>query len=191
MESGIYVIRCNPTGVEYYGGSVNIRHRWFTHRSHLRGNCHNNRYLQRAWNKYGEVAFDFEIISTCWPEQVLELEQATLDFVFERMGQERLFNVCRNATSFRKGLKCSEEQKAKISATMKGRPGRKHSVEVIERIRRAKCKPCSGFIKPDGTTQETIEDLKDFCFQNNLDYTVMNKVFNGKRKSHKGWTRPF
>lgn len=36
--------------------------RWNTHKSELRGNKHNNKHLQGAWNIYGENSFKFELI---------------------------------------------------------------------------------------------------------------------------------
>jgi hypothetical protein len=43
------------------------------------------------------------------------------------------------------------------------------------------------FLSPNKEIVE-IYNLEKFCFENNLDPSNMNKVFNGKRKSCKGWT---
>lgn len=59
--SGIYIIRCKPTGKVYVGSSLDIYRRWYLHKSALRHGRHHSLKLQRAWNKYGEDAFEFEI----------------------------------------------------------------------------------------------------------------------------------
>jgi|ERR1035437_344003 group I intron endonuclease len=59
---GIYSITNTITGTVYYGQSVDIGERLIGHKSCLRGNYHRNDYLQRAWNKYGEIAFVFKSV---------------------------------------------------------------------------------------------------------------------------------
>ena len=41
-----------------------LKRRWGRHRSDLKSNRHNNVFLQRIWNKYGDV-FEFEIVELC------------------------------------------------------------------------------------------------------------------------------
>lgn len=62
MSAGIYVIKNNLNGNKYIGYSYNIKARWAKHKNALRKNIHANRYLQNAWNKYGEENFSFYII---------------------------------------------------------------------------------------------------------------------------------
>lgn len=63
----------------YIGSSVNIYKRWSNHCWQLRNNKHSNRYLQNAWNKYGEQNFKFEILELCDPIKQFELEQDYLN----------------------------------------------------------------------------------------------------------------
>lgn len=67
--SGIYRIFCVDSEKSYVGSAVNIEARWRLHRHDLRQKKHHSTHLQRAWDKYGEKAFSFEII-----EEVTELE---------------------------------------------------------------------------------------------------------------------
>lgn len=62
MTSGIYVIRCKVTGKVYVGSSKNIKVRWRHHRRMLKSGTHHSIKLQRAWDKYGEDAFEFKIV---------------------------------------------------------------------------------------------------------------------------------
>ena len=61
-------------GKLYVGSSVDIRMRFGQHKHHLRSGTHRNRYLQNAWNKYGEQSFIFEIVKLCTKDERLELE---------------------------------------------------------------------------------------------------------------------
>src|SRR5258707_535337 len=65
MTSGIYCIENLVNGKKYIGLSINIEDRWYVHKTTLRGNYHDNSYLQNAWNKYGENNFECWIIEKC------------------------------------------------------------------------------------------------------------------------------
>lgn len=79
VVSGIYCIINIVNNKRYIGSSKNIRLRIWDHRSTLRHKCHDNRYLQNAWNKYGEDNFDYYIIELCNEDILLEREQIYLD----------------------------------------------------------------------------------------------------------------
>lgn len=76
---GIYRIKNLINGKCYYGSSKNIEKRWSTHKRGLNTNTHINCILQRAWDKYGENNFIFEIIEECDINILLETEQKYLD----------------------------------------------------------------------------------------------------------------
>lgn len=78
--SGVYRIVNLVNHKFYIGSTKNFNQRWDEeHKPQLKRNCHYNPYLQRAWNKYGEQNFKFEIIEECHPEQCLIREQYYLD----------------------------------------------------------------------------------------------------------------
>jgi len=76
---GIYRIKNLINGKCYYGSSKNIEKRWSIHKRELNNNIHINCKLQRAWNKYGENNFSFEIVEECNINILLETEQKYLD----------------------------------------------------------------------------------------------------------------
>jgi group I intron endonuclease len=76
---GIYKIRNIINDKFYIGSAKDIKRRWRRHKCGLRGNKHENLVLQRAWNKYGEENFVFEIVEICEMKELLELEQKYLD----------------------------------------------------------------------------------------------------------------
>jgi len=73
---GIYQIKNKINGHLYLGSSCDMPRRWQQHRNSLNGNRHDNRYLQNAWNKYGEKVFVLDVI--------LEMPQSTLGERFEK-----------------------------------------------------------------------------------------------------------
>lgn len=79
MTSGIYLIRCKETNKVYVGSSKNIERRWQQHRSMLSKNAHHSTKLQYAWNKYGEMAFEFEIAEEVVDGFLLVVEQAWIN----------------------------------------------------------------------------------------------------------------
>ncbi len=62
---GIYQIRNLVNNKKYIGQSTSLRRRKIKHFSELRNNSHINQHLQRAFSKYGEENFTFEIIEIC------------------------------------------------------------------------------------------------------------------------------
>jgi len=76
---GIYRIRNVINNKCYYGSSKNINRRWSKHKSQLRYDRHENVVLQRAWNKYGNENFVFEVVEECDENELLIIEQKYLD----------------------------------------------------------------------------------------------------------------
>lgn len=75
---GLYEIRNTVTGNVYVGVTQNFHMRFNRHRYEMRHNRHHSLYLQRAWNKYGEAAFDFVIVKECSPAEAISLETERL-----------------------------------------------------------------------------------------------------------------
>ena len=71
----IYIIENLINGKAYIGQTKNKTKRRVDHFSLLRHNKHHNDYLQRAWNKYGEEAFEFNLLdSSESPEEIDRIE---------------------------------------------------------------------------------------------------------------------
>jgi group I intron endonuclease len=139
-ESGIYSITNTTNGYRYIGSSVNLRKRLREHRIDLHRNQHPNRHLQRAWTKYGEAAFSFDVIEIVNDvTQLHDREQHHLN-----AAHPLVFNVGRIAAHPMLGVSQSAETRAKIGAKNKGLPrteaqkaflrtigiGRTHSAET-------------------------------------------------------------
>jgi group I intron endonuclease len=132
-HSSIYGIRHTESGRVYVGSAVKTNARWRQHRSQLQRGTHHSTYLQAAWNKHGERAFEFFVLETvdnaC---KLLERENfwiASMKSADRRCG----FNCCPVAGS-QLGMKHSDQARAKMSAT---RRGKKKSPEHQARINKS------------------------------------------------------
>ena len=65
MSTGIYTITNTLNGKMLIGQSKNIEKRLIQHLTKLKGNYHENSFIQRAFNKYGENNFEFSILIEC------------------------------------------------------------------------------------------------------------------------------
>lgn len=74
-KCGIYCIENTIDHKKYIGLSRDIQRRWLEHCSELKRGVHDNIYLQRAWDKYGEAVFEFCILEECREEELSEREK--------------------------------------------------------------------------------------------------------------------
>ena len=160
MNQGIYCIKCAHTNKTYVGSATNIKKRWWRHRKDLREKKHHNKYLQRAWNKYGEGAFSFDILE--WVKSKYNLktrEQYWIDTLNSHHSANG-FNECKEAY------------------TTAGRP-------CSERCKNLKAKEWT--VKPPNGTEFTIKNLNAFCYKTQLNRGCMKNVAQGIANHHKGW----
>lgn len=116
MTAGIYAITCTVNGHQYVGQSDGIEHRWHRHRSDLRLKRHHSRYLQRAWDRYGESAFSFSVLEVVDPPTEEALNEREI-FYFTLL---KPVYVGRPAGAQR-GYKHSLESRQRMSAAKRGR----------------------------------------------------------------------
>jgi len=134
-NAGIYCIRNLENGKIYIGKSNDIKIRWGNHKRLLKIGKHDNIYLQRAWNKYGEVNFIFEVLEICEIELLsireiyyvalydsnnktvgYNIQIPTLDGVFIHSLETKI-----KMSKSQKGKIKSEETKNKMSESKKGK----------------------------------------------------------------------
>ena len=126
--SGIYCIYNKFTGKLYIGSTKNIKVRSRTHKKDLLEGRHHSKLLQRAYNKYGEAAFEYMVLEIIEPAKLWEREQYWLD-LNESSNPKFGYNISGVAGST-SGIKYSTQVRAKMSEAMT--PERKaHLSKVI------------------------------------------------------------
>lgn len=117
----IYRIRNLVNGKFYIGSTIRPKYiRKYEHFSALRAKLHYNKYLQNAWNKYGESNFIFELVEKLEFSDNLskvEIGKKLIDreaYFIHDLNPE--YNLDKEITyNGRTGHKCSEETRNKIS----------------------------------------------------------------------------
>lgn len=79
LDGYVYKIINDVNGKVYIGSTINPHDRMKRHFSALRSGRHHSTHLQRAFDKYGEEHFHFEIIEVCDANKRLEREQYYID----------------------------------------------------------------------------------------------------------------
>lgn len=88
---GVYRISNILSGRYYIGYSTNIERRFCVHRSKLKNNCHDNIFLQRAYNLDGEDKFKYDIINVCETEN--EAKEIELQYLTDLSIRDKLYNL--------------------------------------------------------------------------------------------------
>lgn len=130
-RSGIYDIVNITNGHRYVGSAANMAQRWGKHRRQLMADRHHSPYLQRAWNKYGEDAFRFEVLEEWEPEFLVGIEQWWINML------QPEYNICPAARSSL-GYHHTEVVRQKMSASRKGVVRGPYSAETGRNISAAK-----------------------------------------------------
>lgn len=127
-RSGIYKITCTANGRFYIGSAVNFKARWAIHTHGISKGTHHSRHLQRAWSKYGEEAFKFEVLMVCEKADLLMYEQRAIDVLKPEFNMSPTAGSTlgmkhtaeqRKANSERCKARCNTpEEKARMSAQM-------------------------------------------------------------------------
>lgn len=140
--SGVYGFRLRGTSRWYVGSATNIEARKSRHISFLRAQKHHSVKLQRAWNKYGEDAFEFRVFEYVEVPDLLSAEQRWMDGksavkhgfnihpkARSAIGLKRRPDTREKMSSWQRGRTLSDETKAKISASKRGKTGAKWAPE--------------------------------------------------------------
>jgi group I intron endonuclease len=88
---GVYKISNIISGRYYIGYSTNIYRRFKVHRSKLKQNCHDNIFLQRAYNLDGEDNFIYDIIHSCDTEE--KAKEIELQYLSDLSIRDMLYNL--------------------------------------------------------------------------------------------------
>lgn len=131
MARGIYKIINVVNNKFYVGSAVDFTARKRRHWWALRSQRHANKYLQAAWNKYGEESFKFLIVEEL-PEgaDVLAAENVWLK---EHVGKDHCYNLGTDAIAFQLGM--SGEKNAMWGKTFVHTPEAKARIAAASKTR--------------------------------------------------------
>lgn len=124
---GIYQITNLKSGKLYIGQSVDIQKRIKDHLYELNHGIHANRYLQAAWNKYGESNFVFSTLELISEEHLTERERYWVNF-YGGYESDKLYNLREPGPTGR----MSVESIAKLSESQKQL--RKNNPEYVAKL---------------------------------------------------------
>ena len=213
--AGIYSLTNKTTNKKYIGQTVYLNGRKGDHLLNLRRNQHDNDYLQKAFNKYGEDEFIFEVLEVIEKlesgandkDRLTEREQYWMDY-YNCYDRECGYNINPSAeVNYMSGKTHTEEARKKISEAAKGRKMTEEDKERLitsrtnkpsKAIRKIPIKEAKHEIKKVGKTlyeyhvktpegiEHTFTNLAEFCNLNNLSRTHLANMIN-KGKFYKGW----
>ncbi len=125
LDCGVYRWHNTINDKSYIGSAADMEDRRKRHLWEIRAGRHVNKKLLNAFRKYGEAAFEFEILAHCPEDDLLWQEQLAIDaFDAYRTG----YNMCPIAGRPFAGRKHSDETKQLMSG-----PRGKQSAEWVEK----------------------------------------------------------
>lgn len=162
---GVYKILCQPTGRLYVGSAVNLRTRKNLHWSQLKRQIHHSMFLQRAWNKYGESSFVFELLEQVPTAADLVVREqfyidrlqpdfnscpvarSSLGYRHTREARKRMSQLKKGCLPWIAGKRHRADSKMKMAVSKKGNVpwmvGRRHSADAVAKMSKAKMGKCN------------------------------------------------
>jgi group I intron endonuclease len=212
--SGIYQLRCLPTGKVYVGKATNLGRRWSFHRRHLNQGRHYDPHLQAAWDLFGEESFEFSVVALVQPADLLNREQVWTEATgcTERQKGFNLLEIAGapGAAHVKVWEGFVDPNGAEVTITNLHAFCAQHNLDSSSMIRLAQgksklksykgwshrnsvrtrphVKTYDGFIDPHGHRVDTITNLAAFCREHSLEPAHMVAVAHGRLCSHRGWT---
>lgn len=131
---GIYKITQKSTNRVYIGQTkMKFKKRYWHHVWKLNDGTHDNKFLQNAWNKYGEADFEFEVVEILNKDE--DMNQKEIYYI----NKFNTFHNGFNMTSGGEGKKdCPMSDEAKLVVGNKNKHhmlGKKHSEETKRKMR--------------------------------------------------------
>lgn len=187
IKSGVYMIKNKKINKIYVGSSKNLHTRIRDHQYKLYKNTHENMYLQKDWNEYGDEFFIVEIIE--YVNELNELknrEQYWLDRL-KSYHRDKGYNINNFAstkgktlpketglriTKVNTGRKHTEESKAKISLNRKGKYTGERPKHIGKKISKA--------LKGDNSYHLKGEKHSNSKLSEEDVLNIYNKIKNGE-----------
>lgn len=213
----IYQILNTVNNKRYIGQSIQRdKQRLWEHKTYLKNGTHQNRHLQRAWNKYGSDKFEFSIL--CIAKTLSELNELEEDYIskFNTLHREFGYNIRgggnnrflsdetkRLISKNKTGVSVHTEKSKKLIAdasrnrihTTESRKKRSKKLkgykwpEYVKNqwaISQRKGQPYPVLISPNGEKYKVV-NMTQFCKTHNLIQQSMSRLVNKQLRHHHGW----
>lgn len=175
---GIYKIQNLENGKVYIGASRNILLRWYQHKYDLRNFRHHSEHLQKAWIKYGEDSFQFDIIECCEERDLNNKEKFYIQ-LYKSNDKNYGYNIFDGGNTHN----VPEETKKKLSLIHMGMT---HNEETIKKMRNKAKKDKIAQLDLEGNLvriwESTLEIKKELHIDTK-DIRECCKKSNAKRKT--------
>ena len=189
---GVYKIINNINQKVYVGQSINIKARWKDHINALNRGDSRCTLLQRAWNKYGQKNFSFEILELCSEDILDDVEIKYIKF----------YDSCNNGYNIELGgnrnKHLSDETRQLIRKSHLGKTASPETRKKMSESRIGDKNPMYGRSHTDATkkkigvnnkgkTSHVISDVqREICRQANLGKTVSDDTRRKIGEANKG-----
>lgn len=186
---GIYSITNTCTGDMYIGQTIrSFDERWRKHKNKLKNNKHENSMLQRAFNKYGEEAFEYNVIHLC--EEIDRISELEIYYIKKYDS----FNNGYNLTTGGEGCKCLNEESLYLMKNKVKQLSRDKSVYGVEQIEEVKvmlskdvdlklADRINEISIKTGVDKGTIYNIKNFNSWRDVREDLNEKILNNNRRS--------
>jgi group I intron endonuclease len=180
----IYKITNKIDGKFYIGSTEYPERRFKEHATDLNKGRHHSLYLQRAWDKYGEDNFKFEILRYCTRNKRRVYEQHFLDRL-RPYDYEIGYNMNRKVDS-RYGRKMSKEACLKMSIAKKGKPSVRKGCKLSEETRKKLSESHKGQVSWLKGTKGKIVAWNKGISPSQVTRQRMSESLKGKKAWNKG-----
>jgi group I intron endonuclease len=170
MNSGVYSITNLVNNKRYIGSSIDLFKREKRHFSTLKKNTHFNSYLQQSFNKYGQLAFSFEVLEYR-EEDLLKTEEKYINF-YNASDREKGYNLISHPTQGNRGLKWSQQSKDKLSNTLI----QQYVNNVRSRVRPVHSEEAKKKIAKASLGRIPVNRKKIWCHQTGLEYSSIHEA---------------
>lgn len=182
MESVIYEIRNTVTDKVYIGQTTQFSKRKYNHFYCLKKGNHGNKHLQSSFNKYGEKAFEINIILLTTEDNLDKFEALFI----EKRGH---YNLTDGGEYNTRGYRFTEEQKDKIANSLKdfynknpnpmeGKSHKESSIEKMSERRKDYASKNPDMVKP---LRDWVEENGHPNKGKTLSKEVKSKISKGKK----------
>lgn len=160
----IYKIENLVNGKVYIGQTVQSpKRRESAHKRNLRKGIHDNDFLQKAWNKYGEENFKFSIVEKCTESNIDNLEVKWINFY---RNKNVSYNLESGGKTNKKIHKSTKEKMSKITKSHGWIGGKHPCAKKVICINTGKI--YSSVIEASNDIGCNYDNVHQVCLGNNL-----------------------